>query len=104
MRANLAALCLVAFAGTGVCYGQSAPVTGGSTLQPAYSTVYCSGFLKDTRLPYDLYLVSGKEPSYQIVFSQGNNGYINIGSNKRVRSGYHLLGVRETDNPRRVDS
>ena len=56
MRANLAALCLAAFAGAGVCYGQSAQETAGSALQPGYSTVYCSGFLKDTRLPGDLYV------------------------------------------------
>jgi hypothetical protein len=103
MRANLAALCLAAFAGAGVCYGQSATAPAVTTLQPGYSTVYCSGFLKDTRLPYDLYLISGEEPGYKIVFSQGNNVYINIGSDKGVRIGDRFMVVRETEDPGRVD-
>jgi len=55
MRANLAALCLAAFAGAGVFfYGQSAPAPGGSTLPPSYATVDCSGFVKDTKLSDDM--------------------------------------------------
>jgi hypothetical protein len=103
MRANLAALCLVAFAGTGVCYAQSAPATGGSTLQPGYSTVYCSGFVKDTQLSNDLYVISGEQAGYKIVFGQGENVYINRGSDNGVRIGDRFMVVRQTADPTRID-
>jgi hypothetical protein len=103
MRANLAALCLAAFAGTGVCYGQSAQATAGSTLQPGYSTVYCSGFLKDTKLPGDLYVISGEEPGYRMVFAQRGNVYINQGSDKGVRVGDRFMVMRQNQDPMGVD-
>lgn len=103
MRANLAALCLAAFAGAGVCYGQSAPATGGTTLQPGYSTVYCSGFIKDTRLPNDLYVISGEQAGYKVVFSQRENVYLNQGSDKGVRVGDRFMVVRQTEDPAHVD-
>src|SRR5258705_262629 len=97
MRANLAALCLAAFAGAGVCYGQAAPAV--TTLQPGYTTVYCSGFVKDTRLPNDLYVISGEQSAYKIIFSQGENVYINRGSNNGVRVGDRFMVMRETQDP-----
>ncbi|HXN52223.1 MAG TPA: hypothetical protein VN943_09820 [Candidatus Acidoferrum sp.] len=103
MRANLAALCLAAFAGAGVCYGQSAPATAASTLQPGYSTVYCSGFLKDTKLPYDLYVISGEQPGYKLIYGQGENVYINQGSDKGVRVGDRFMVARQVEDPARVD-
>src|ERR1700720_1102251 len=103
MRANLAALCLAAFAGAGVCYGQSAAAPAVTTLQPGYTTVYCSGFVKDTRLPGDLYVISGEEASYKIVFSQRENVYINRGSDNGVRVGDRFMVMRETGDPSRVE-
>ena len=102
MRANLAALCLAAFAGAGVCYGQSAPVIP-TTLQPGYTTVYCSGFVKDTKVPNDLYVISGEQPGYKIVYSQGENVYINHGSDNGVRVGDRFMVVRQVEDPARVD-
>jgi hypothetical protein len=102
MRANLAALCLAAFAGAGVCYGQSAPASP-TTLQPGYSTVYCSGFVKDTKLPDDLYVISGEQPGYKVVFSQGENVYINRGSENGVRVGDRFMVVRQVEDPSRMD-
>src|ERR1700730_16668172 len=103
MRANLAALCLAAFAGAGFCYGQSAQPIAGSTLQPGYSTVYCSGFLKDTKLPGDLYVISGEEPGYRMVFAQRGNVYINQGSDKGVRVGDRFMVMRQDQDPMGVD-
>jgi hypothetical protein len=97
MRANLAALCLAAFAGAGVCYGQAAPAV--TTLQPGYTTVYCSGFVKDTKLPNDLYVISGEQPGYKILFSQGENVYINRGSTNGVRVGDRFMVMREAEDP-----
>src|SRR6202171_2407131 len=101
MRANLAALCLAAFAGAGVCYGQSAPA--GTPLELGYSRVYCTGIVKDTRWPGDLYVISGEQASYKIVFSQGENVYINRGSDNGVRVGDRFMVTRETEDPARVE-
>ena len=104
MRANLAALCLAAvFAGAGVCYGQSAPPPGGSTVQPSFTEVYCSGFVKDTKLPDDLYVISGEQPGYKIIWAQGENVYINRGSDNGVRVGDRFMVVRQTEDPYHVE-
>ena len=104
MRANLAALCLVAFAGTGVCYGQSAPATpAATTLQPGYTSIYCSGFLKDTKLPDDLYVISGEQAGYKIIWAQPENVYINRGSDHGVRIGDRFMVVRQATDPGRIE-
>jgi Flagellar assembly protein T, C-terminal domain len=103
MRANLAALCLAAFAGAGVCYGQSAPGAPASTLQPGYSTVYCSGFVKDSKLPEDIRVVSGEQASYKIVFAEHDNVYLNRGSDNGIRIGDRFMVVRETEDPNRIE-
>jgi hypothetical protein len=104
MRANLAALCLTAFAGAGVCYGQSAPATPASTtLQPGYSTVYCSGFLKDTKLPDDLYVISGEQAGYKVIWGQPENVYINRGSDHGVRIGDRFMVMRQAADPGRIE-
>jgi hypothetical protein len=104
MRANLAALCLAAFAGAGVCYGQSAPATPASTtLQPGYTTVYCSGFLKDTKLPDDLYVISGEQAGYKVIWGQPENVYINRGSDHGVRIGDRFMVVRQSADPGRIE-
>jgi hypothetical protein len=102
MRANLAALCLAAFAGAGACYGQSAPASP-TTLQPGYTTVYCSGFVKDTKLPNDLYVISGEQPGYKVVYAQGENVYINRGSDNGVRVGDRFMVVREIEDPSHME-
>jgi hypothetical protein len=104
MRANLAAFCLTAvFAGAGVCYGQSAPPPGGSTVQPSFTSVYCSGFLKDTKLPNEMYVISGEQPGYKITWAQGENVYINRGSDNGVRVGDRFMVVRQTEDPYHVE-
>src|SRR5713101_6355506 len=103
MRVNLAALCLAAFAGAGVCYGQTAPAPAVTTLQPGYSTVYCSGFVKDTKLPEDIRVISGEQPGYKVIFAQRENVYINRGSDNGVRIGDRFLVVRQTEDPDRIE-
>jgi hypothetical protein len=102
MRAIPAALCLAVFASAGVCYGQqSTPAL--TTLQPGYTTIYCSGFVKDTKLPDDLYLISGEQASYKVVFGQGENVYINRGSDNGVRIGDRFMVLRHTGDPTRIE-
>ena len=102
MRATLAALCLVAFAGAEVCYGQSGPAAQ-TTSQPGYTTVYCSGFVKDTKLPDDLYIISGEQPGYKIIYTQGEYVYLNHGTDNGVRVGDRFMVVRPTKDPTPVD-
>jgi Flagellar assembly protein T, C-terminal domain len=104
MRANLAALCLAAIAGAGVCYGQSAPATpAASTLQPVYTRVYCSGFVKDSKLPDDLYVVSGEQVGYKVAWAQRENVYLNRGSDHGVKVGDRFTVVRRTEDPDPVE-
>lgn len=106
MRATLAALCLTALAGTGVCYGQAtqpAPAATGSVLQPSYSSVYCSGFVKDTKVADEIRVISGEQVGYKIIFTDRENVYINQGSDKGVRVGDRFMVVRRMDDPARVE-
>jgi hypothetical protein len=100
MRANLAALCLAAIAGAGVCYGQSAPATPiATTLQPVYTRVYCSGFVRDSKVPDDLYVVSGEQVGYKVLWAQRENVYLNRGSDHGVKVGDRFMVVRRTEDP-----
>jgi hypothetical protein len=103
MRVNLAALCLAAFAGAGVCYGQTAPAPTVTTLQPGYSAVYCSGFVRDAKLPEDIRVISGEQPGYKVIWAQRENVYINRGSDHGVRIGDRFLVVRQTEDPDRIE-
>ena len=102
MRAILAALCLATFAGAGLCYGQAGPAST-TTLQPGYSTVYCSGFVKDTKLSDELYVISGEQPGYKIIYAQPENVYLNRGSDNGVRIGDRFMVVRQMKDPAEVE-
>jgi hypothetical protein len=107
MRANLAALCLAAFAGAGFCYGQSgqtaAPTITGSILQPGYTSVYCSGFLKDTKVPDEMRVISGEQAGYKIIYGERENVYLNQGTDKGLRVGDRMMVVRRNEDPDRVE-
>jgi hypothetical protein len=92
MRARLAALSLLVFIGAGICSAQTAAP------QVGYSTVYCSGFLSDQRVPDATRLVSGEESNVKILFGRGDYVTINRGQDKGVRVGDRYSVVRaETD-------
>lgn len=93
MRAKLAALCTFVFAGAGICSAQTANPT-----QPAFSSVYCSGFVSDQRVPDATRLVSGEQSNVKILFARGDYVTINRGQDKGVRAGDRYSVVRaETD-------
>lgn len=104
MRAKIAALCLILNAGAAVCWAQApaenanAPAAG-PTGQVSYTKVYCSGFVKDAKVPDDARLVSGEQISYKVIFSQGERVYLNQGSDKGVRVGDRFVVVRATQDP-----
>jgi hypothetical protein len=100
MRAKIAALCLTLGAGAAVCSAQTTPDPAvGPAGQPGYSKVYCSGFVKDTRMPDEARLVSGEQIGYKLLFSQGDRVYLNQGSEKGVRVGDRFLVMRPVEDP-----
>ena len=103
MRANVAAICVMALAGAGICSAQTAPNATGSSGQTTYSSVYCSGFIKDSKLPEDMRVVSGEQVGYKLVFSQGENVYLNKGSDNGLRVGDRFMVVRPESDPAETD-
>ena len=104
MRAKIAALCLLIGAGAGVCSAQAPAENANAPSntpagQPSYTKVYCSGFLKDTKLPDDARIVSGEQIGYKVTFAQGERVYLNQGSDKGVRVGDRFVVVRATQDP-----
>ncbi len=57
MRAKLAGLSFFVFMGAGICSAQTAATQAG------YSTVYCSGFVSDQKVPDATRVVSAEETS-----------------------------------------
>jgi hypothetical protein len=88
MRAKLAALSLFVFIGAGICSAQTAPP------QASYSTVYCSGFVSDQRVPDATRLVSGEQSNIKVLFARGDYVTINRGQDKGVRVGDRYSVVR----------
>jgi hypothetical protein len=71
--------------------------------QPGYSQVYCSGFIRDSKLPNDSYLISGEEASYKVAFEHGDYVYINQGAEKGVKVGDRFTVVRPTVDPAKTE-
>jgi hypothetical protein len=98
MRAKLAALCVSVFASTGICLAQTAPATA----QPDYSSVYCSGFMSDQKVPDATRLISSEASNVKIIYARGDYVYINRGQDKGVRVGDRYSVVRPEPDPLEV--
>lgn len=94
MRIKAAGLCLAMLMGAGLCAAQNAPAP--VVRQPDYSTVYCSGFVTDQKVPTDMHVISGEQSNYKITFSQGEYVYIDRGMNQGVRVGDEFSVLRVT--------
>lgn len=99
MRAKLAALSVFVFMGAGICSAQTAP----AALQADYSTVYCSGFVTDQKVPDGTRLISGEQSNVKITFARGDYVYLNRGQDKGVRVGDRYSVVRAEGDPSEVD-
>jgi len=97
MRAKLAALSLFVFIGAGICSAQTAPP------QASYSTVYCSGFVSDQRVPDATRLVSAEQSNVKIIFGRGDYVTINRGQDKGVRVGDRYSVVRQESDSLQVN-
>ena len=97
MRAKLTAVSLFVFIGAGICSAQTAPP------QASYSTVYCSGFVSDQRVPDATRLVSGEQSNVKIMFARGDYVTINRGQDKGVRVGDRYSVVRQESDSLQVN-
>jgi hypothetical protein len=98
MRARIAVLSLSVFLGAGVSSAQNA-APAGPIPQVDYSTVNCSGFVTDQKVPDEMQIVSGEQSNYKITFARGDYVYINRGMDKGVRVGDRFSVVRPVKDP-----
>ncbi len=94
MRARIAVLSLSVFLGGAVSSAQNAPQAAPAVPQVDFSTVNCSGFISQQRVPEDLWIVSGEQSNYKITFANSDLVYINRGQDKGVRVGDRFSVVR----------
>jgi hypothetical protein len=97
MRAKLAALSIFVFMGAGICSAQTAAT------QADYSTVYCSGFVSDQKVPDATRVVSGEQSNVKVLFGRGDYVTINRGQDKGVRVGDRYSVVRPESDPSGVN-
>jgi len=69
---------------------------------PDYTAVYCSGFITDDRVPWDVRVMSGEDSANKIVFTSGDYVYINRGAAQGVRVGDRFSIVRPDKDPNEV--
>jgi hypothetical protein len=99
MRARLAGLSLVVFLCAGVCSAQNAQQAPPAPAQPDRTSVYCSGFVTDQKVPDGIQIISGEQSNYKITFARGDMVYINRGQDKGVRIGDRFSVVRPGGDP-----
>jgi len=103
MRARLAVLSVVVFSGAAtVGSAENAQQTPTALAQPDRSSIYCSGFVTDQKVPDGIRLISGEQSNYKITFSRGDKVYINRGQDKGVRIGDRFSVVRPVEDPTEV--
>jgi hypothetical protein len=94
MRARLAALSLVVLLGAAVISAQNAPQAAPVLSQTDFTSVNCSGFVTDQKVPDGMRLISGEQSNYKITFGRGDRVFINRGQDKGVRVGDRFSVVR----------
>jgi len=94
-------LSLSVFLGAAVSSAQNAPQAPAAP-QIDYSTVNCSGFVTDQKVPDEIRLVSGEQSNYKITFARGDYVHINRGQDKGVRVGDRFTVVRPVKDPTEV--
>src|SRR5260370_22790137 len=87
MRARIAVLSLSVFLSGAVSSAQNAPQAAPAVPQVDFSTVNCSGFISQQRVPEGLWIVSGEQSNYKITFANNHLVYINRAQDQGVRVG-----------------
>jgi len=85
--------------GAGASSAQNVTPAAPPIPQIDYSTVNCSGFVSDQKVPDEIRLVSGEESNYKVTFARGDYVHINRGQDKGVRVGDRFSVVRPDKDP-----
>ncbi len=99
MRARIVVLSLSVFLGAAAGSAQNATPAAPAIPQIDFSTVNCSGFVTDQKVPDEIRLVSGEQSNYKITFARGDYVHINRGQDKGVRVGDRFSVVRPDKDP-----
>ena len=99
MRAKLAAFCVTILASASVCSAQTPAGTPIPTGQVDYSKVYCSGIRKRPKVPDEIRVISGEQANFKLIFSRGDNVYVNRGAHQGVKIGDVFSIVRPDIDP-----
>src|ERR1700740_1045591 len=99
MRARITGLSLSVLLGAAASSAQSSPQAPPANLQTDFSTVNCSGFVTDQRVPDEIRLVSAEQSKIKITFMRGDYVHINRGQDKGVRVGDRFSVVRPVKDP-----
>jgi hypothetical protein len=99
MRARIAVLSLSVFLGAAVSSAQNVAPPAPTIPQIDYSTVNCSGFVTDQKVPDEMRIVSAEQSNYKITFARGDYVHINRGLDKGVRVGDRFSVVRPDKDP-----
>jgi hypothetical protein len=99
MRARIVVLSLSVFLGAAASSAQNATPAAPAIPQIDFSTVNCSGFVTDQKVPDEIRLVSGEQSNYKITFARGDYVHINRGQDKGVRVGDRFSVVRPDKDP-----
>jgi hypothetical protein len=99
MRARIAVLSISFFVGAAASLAQDAPQATATVPQVDYSSVNCSGFVTDQKVPDEVRLISGEQSNYKITFTRGDYVHINRGQDKGVRVGDRFSVVRPDKDP-----
>jgi hypothetical protein len=101
MRAKLSGLCLSLVFSAAVCMGQEVQVSSTQRAEAPdhawLSTVYCSGFYTNEKVPEDLRLVSGEQSADKINFVLRDIVYLSKGLNQGVKPGDRFSVLRAED-------
>jgi len=92
-------LSLSVFLGAAASSAQNAAPAAPAIPQIDFSTVNCSGFVTDQKVPDEIRLVSGEQSNYKITFVRGDYVHINRGQDKGVRVGDRFSVVRPDKDP-----
>jgi hypothetical protein len=93
MRGKIALSALVLGLTATLAAAQSKP------MRPSPGVVYCSGIVTTEPVPRNTYVITGEGSDYRIVFNDGDDVFINKGSDDGVKAGDEFQVVREVQDP-----
>jgi hypothetical protein len=99
MRARIAFLSLSVLLSASISSAQNVQRVSSVIPQTDYSSVNCSGFITDQKVPDEIRLISSEQSNYKITYARGDYVIINRGQDKGVRVGDRFSVVRPDKDP-----